>query len=656
MKAKFHVLLTFGLLSIGANALAQSIVVPTVAVDPGQTAVVSLDYVAAATVTNLDFTMSYDETVVDEAAIVVDCSTSIPGLTALNCSVNTTTNQVRGIGVNFGATELSSTSGFAVVSFPVLPGAAVGDSVNAFVANFANVSGGIVSTQNTTWTLTVSPPPQPDYFSVPTPATGIALSGIQNDIDPSLGVLITNAGEATSTLTGSCTETSDPDSLFTISGDTSFSVLAGGPSAVVTVTCDSAGAIGPHTGEMTCTHDGDGTTETSPAVYAMSCNITEGPQPAYSDMLSPSPLNLVAVEQGDANPTGTITVTNTGDVGTTLIGTCSYSGDAEMSLANGGFSLAQNASNVATLTCDATTEGNYNGQISCTHNAGNVASPVLHDVSCAVGPPGPAVYASSPAPGATIDMTPPGDDALVGSADPTSVLQITNNAAELNDRDLVLSNCAFAGSAEITATPVLSPLAPGLSTFVTFTCDTTAAGAFTGTYSCSYDENGDDLVDGTATYTVNCGVREPESDAVVTPASGTALTIIVPIGGSGQTSVRFSEIMDEGADGSLDDCSLDDTTYHSIVSSTTYPQAIPSGGFLDVVVQGNNPGDPLLVSSAVLTCTYSDSDSEATQVSWPIDIVVRAEAIPTLSIGGLLAMVLTLLGLGGIVLRRRMLG
>lgn len=573
--------------------------------------------------------------------------TTFDGYFAANC-----TDQGGGV-IRTGWALISGgvpTGRLGTIVFQTNPSATPGD----YDISFLSVTVDQAAPTEVVGTVTILPPPEPDYSSNPTPAAGVALNVIQNDTDPFQNVLISNVGEATSTLTGNCSESADPDGVFTISGDTAFSVLQGDPADVVTVTCDSAGSIALHTGQMTCTHDGDGSTEASPAVYALSCNITAGPQAAYSDALSPDPLNLVAAEQGDANPTGTITVTNTGDAATTLTGTCSYSGDGQMSLANGGFSLAQNASNVATLTCDATAEGSFNGSISCTHNAGNVASPVVHDVSCAVGPPGPAVYSSNPAPDAIIDMTPPGDDVLVGSVDPTSVLQITNNAAELNDRDLALSNCAFAGSPEITATPVLSPLAPNLSTFVTFTCDTAAAGAFTGTYSCSYDEDGDVEPDGTATYTVNCGVRNPDSDSLVSPASGTTLTIVVPLGGSGQASVRFSEILDEGADGVLEGCSLDDTTYHSIISSTAYPQDIPSGGFLDVVVEGTNPGDPQLEASAVLTCTYSDSDSDGTQVSWPIDIVVQAEAIPTLSVWGLLAMILTLLGLGSMVLRRKL--
>jgi len=369
--------------------------------------------------------------------------------------------------------------------------------------------------------------------------------------------------------------------------------------------------------------------------------------------VSPDPLNLEADEQGDASPTGSIVVTNTGDPGTTLTGTCSYSGDSQISLSGGAFSLAQNASKVATLTCNTSAAGSYSGTVSCAHNASNTQSPVVHDVTCEVGPPGPAVYASTPAPGATINMTPPGVDAVVGDVVATKPLQITNSAAESNDRSLALLDCAFTGSSAITATAPSTPLAPFASTTVTFSCNTAEPGAFTGTYSCNYDDDGDGLGDGPATYTVNCGVRAPESDVTVNPVSGTRLTIVVPVGGSGQASVSFGEILDEGADGVLELCSLDDDTYHSIISSTDYPQDIPFGGSLQVVVEGTNPGDPTLEASATLTCNFSDSDSERTQVSWPVDILVQAEAIPTLSETAMIIMILTLLGLGGIAMRRK---
>ncbi len=524
------------------------------------------------------------------------------------------------------------------------------------------MEGNVPSTGSTNGLVQVVAGPQPDYASSPTPASGVALNVIQNNPDPSQNVFISNVGEDTSTLTGSCSETSDPDGVFDISGDTSFSVLEGATAAAVTVTCDSAGSIALHSGEMTCTHDGDGTTESSPAVYALSCNITAGPQAAYSDVLSPDPLDLIAVEEGDANPTGTVTVTNTGDAATTLAGTCSYSGDAQMSLANGAFSLGQNVSNVATLTCDASAEGSYSGSVSCSHDAGNVSSPVIHAVTCEVGPPGDAVYSSVKAPDGVYDLTPPGDPVPVGAVIPTQDLVITNNAPEANDRELVLLNCGFSNldtgstpqglSLGLSATEPGSPLAPFASTTVTFSCDSSQAGDFSDVYSCDYDVDGDGASDGTASYPVNCVVREAESEVTLSPASGGTVTIVAPLGGFGQGSVVFNEVLDEGEDASLDDCYLDDETYFSIVSPASFPQLIPADGALSVVVEGMGTADGQ-PTSTTLYCTYTDSGNDGAVVSWTFDVVVQTAAIPTLSTWGLALMILTLLGLGGIVSRRR---
>lgn len=197
------------------------------------------------------------------------------------------------------------------------------------------------------------------------------------------------------------------------------------------------------------------------------------------------------------------------------------------------------------VSCDASAEGTYSATVSCEHNAGNVSSPVLHDVRCDVGPPGPAIYASAPVPGADIDMTTPGDDVPAGTAVADSVLTISNAATDPNDRDLELMNCASAGDPEITATaPGSMTLAPNASTMVTFSCDSTNAGAYTGTYSCDYDEDGDAANDGPATYTVNCGVRDAAADLEESPLSGSDLSMVVPANGFGQTTVTFTEILD----------------------------------------------------------------------------------------------------------------
>ncbi len=153
MKTKLQSIVGLVLFLIAGSAFAQSITVPTVSVAIGDTAAVTLGFVAGGNTTNFDFTMAYDETVVDETAIVVDCAAAIAtGLTTMSCAVDTATNTVKGIGVNFTPNLLTSAD-FATVSLPVLSGASSGDSTNAFDINFS--ASGVVTTVNTTWTLTV---------------------------------------------------------------------------------------------------------------------------------------------------------------------------------------------------------------------------------------------------------------------------------------------------------------------------------------------------------------------------------------------------------------------------------------------------------------------------------------------------------------------
>ena len=106
--AKFELktIISLVLILLAGPVLAQSITVPTESVAKGSTANVTLSFVAGGGATNLDFAMSYDETVVDESAIVVVCDADLVGLDVLNCSVNTTTNEILGIGVNFSGEAL----------------------------------------------------------------------------------------------------------------------------------------------------------------------------------------------------------------------------------------------------------------------------------------------------------------------------------------------------------------------------------------------------------------------------------------------------------------------------------------------------------------------------------------------------------------------
>ena len=154
-----------------------------------------------------------------------------------------------------------------------------------------------------------------------------------------------------------------------------------------------------------------------------------------------------------------------------------------------------------------------------------------------------------------------------------------------------------------------------------------------------------------ASYTVNCGVREAESDVTQSPPAGSTVTIIVPPSGTSQRSIFFAESADEGEDGTLTSCALADTTWFSIIEPSVFPQDIPSGGSIPVTIEatGTDDGEP---ASTTLTCQFSDTDGPQT-VDWTIVVATRDIPIPTLSEWGMSLMILTLLGLGGIVIRRR---
>ena len=68
---------------------------------------------------------------------------------------------------------------------------------------------------------------------------------------------------------------------------------------------------------------------------------------------------------------------------------------------------------------------------------------------------------------------------------------------------------------------------------------------------------------------------------------------------------------------------------------------------------GSDDGSGTLTFTDTLTCTYTDTDSLPGTASWPITLTVLAQPIPTLSTWGLMLMILTLMGLGGIVIRRK---
>jgi hypothetical protein len=597
--------------------------------------VIPITYDGDGTVVGFQFEFTYDST--NLTADISNCGGALGGQTT-QCSESVAGTVLL---LAFDSTFTAIPSGsLGSISFDISAAPIADYPLTVQNEAYGDASeGDVPSTGSTNGLVQVTAGPQPLFATTP---SAVALSGqisttLQTDV-----VIDNDGGDDGSTLNYTCTV---PAGKFTLSGDTTAFAVPKGNTGTVTVACDSSVIGGPFADSMACTHDGS---NASPVNVALSCTVTAGPEPAYTGVAAG--LAMVATEQGDPDPAGSVTITNTGDATTTLTGSCAFSvGDPQITLTNGEFSVAEGtAGNVVGVACDASLEGPYTATLSCSHNGTNVASPVDYAVTCDVGPPGPAVYLSAPASGAVIDMT--ATDVPVGAVVPDQVLTITNDAAEANDRDLALMGCAWAGSAEITATAPTTPVAAQTSTSVTFSCSTAAVGVYTGTYSCPYDLDGNNEPDGTATYTVNCGVRAAASDILESPVSGTALNLLVPILGTAQTSVSFAEILDEGVDATVDTCSFG-TANFSVIS--TLPATVSAGGTVAVTVSGTDPVTGELTFTDTLTCTYTDTDSDPGTASWPITLTVLAQPIPTLSTWGLMLMILTMMGLGGIVIRRK---
>jgi len=382
---------------------------------------------------------------------------------------------------------------------------------------------------------------------------------------------------------------------------------------------------------MTCTHNGDNMGD---AVYALACLIVDGPHPQFN--ASPSALSFEAAQAGDVMPSQQTTISNssTDAADTTLNSTsaCVLAGtDAGQYSLSGGvtYSLLKTGgvsqTSVLTVSCNATAEGDYNdATVSCPHDGAN-ASPGIIDLSCKVNPAGAAAFGSEPvAPGGIIDFT-PGDDAIVGTDPPNKTNNIQNTTTDVNDNDLWVE-CSLSANAAILETTDNNGffIAPNSSRPATFTCSASTADNYNATYTCDYGVDGTESTGaGTATYDVDCDVREAKSEVNPMPASTTPLLIPVDAGGTGTNFVVFEEVADEGIDGKVSCTLANDTDFHII--SPTFPAIILAGDSVTVTVEGTDPDDGSSPTDT-LTCTYTDTANlEGTDAVYPLELVVGGE-------------------------------
>ena len=322
---------------------------------------------------------------------------------------------------------------------------------------------------------------------------------------PTASVAITNSGDATSTLTGSCALSGADAASFAIDSGSPFSVVQGAAAATVTVSCSTAVVAAGLTASLDCTHDGS--TAPSPASYPLNCDIAAITPQYNSTPAAGTALPLGQILQGGTNPATSIDIDNdNGDATTTLTGTCTA--PAPFIVTGGAFSVVQGAAAATVgLACDATAApAVYSENLSCTHNGSNIASPVTYAATCEV-LAAAASGSQNPADGTALSLVAPPGGSTTTSVAFSEVggqgVAITDLACTVTGPDFVITSpLAF---------PATVPAAGTLPVVVTFT-DPAVAGPFTDTLNCTY-------TDGTGavavSYPLNGAVR-----AVVVPTLG----------------------------------------------------------------------------------------------------------------------------------------
>jgi len=231
-----------------------------------------------------------------------------------------------------------------------------------------------------------------------------------------------------------------------------------------------------------------------------------------------------------------------------------------------------------------------------------------------------------------------------GLANPTGSVTVTNTG---ETSSLLSGTCTLAGDMQITmSNGGFTDIAVGAAgSVVGVACDASAAvSSYAATLSCDHNGSNAKPVD----FAVTCDILASASDLL--PQDG-SLSIVVPINGTGQTSVSFEEILDEGVDATVDACTFGNPAVFTVV--TALPVTVAAGTTEIIIVEGTDPFDGSLTVEDTLTCTYTDSDSTPGTASWPVTLIIQSAAIPTLSSWGLMLMILTMLGLGGIIIRRK---
>ena len=369
------------------------------------------------------------------------------------------------------------------------------------------------------------------YASSPAPGETITVEGLQGGANPAQDVSITNTGAPATTLSVTCTESSDPDNVFTIAPLTQIDIAQGATSAV-NVSCDAGAAIGSYAGEMSCAHNGDATGSASPAVYTLACNLLDAPPAVFSsNPAAGSTTDMTAgldVVAGGTVPDSGLSFTNTAAAGSKNLNVaCTPSGSTEISAAPvPGGSIAPGASMSSVISCDATSAGNFSTTYACIYTTDGTTPAVDNGTTADY-----TYTCDVRGPEATVTPTPADGTTLTGLADPGGTADFMVVFAETGGEGVggSLSTCSLATGTSFAITSPTFPDVPipadGSVTVTVTGTDPGGADSLTDTLSCTYTDG----------------------DAASTTVS---YPLVMDIGGNGTFLVE--KVFDDGRPASVD--------------------------------------------------------------------------------------------------------
>lgn len=206
--------------------------------------------------------------------------------------------------------------------------------------------------------------------------------------------------------------------------------------------------------------------------------------PQYTSVPAPgTAIAMGSILQGGVNPASSIDITNTGDVGTTLTGTCTA--PAPFIVTGGAYSVAQGAAAVTVgVECDSSAApAAYAEDLTCTHNGSNIMGDVTYPMTCEV-LAAAATGDQNPVPGTALTVVVP-----PSGSGTTSVTFSEVGGQGVDITDLVCTVAPGVGFAITSpgAFPATVPAGGSLPVVVAFT-DPGDGSATAGTLECTYND------------------------------------------------------------------------------------------------------------------------------------------------------------------------